>query len=427
MLILVETIMIIAYMINGTIGVALMFSIILVMAVRKDKKLLEKLLILCSMSIPMSFIGILGMNMHHIFSWYNIFMFLLLCHLIKKRKGYIKINCTLVLLIFILINVLSINILRNYDIKKSITEIIQILMMVLPVFLIHCYRGVPQISEIDIEKHLSFFSDICIASSIATVFQYVIYFFVGKEVGFIWLTALGKRVICNCLFKGMSILSIYFGLGFMIIVVRLTKKKNIRISEKIKLLFGLIIIMEGLIVNTSRTGIAGIALAIAVYFSIELIKYPDVKKIMFMFMCAIVIIIAINYMVKVRGNFFDENGRIETYRAGLKIWKENLTNFFIGGGLTDEIWIEQGTMTSHNMIFQSLAQCGIIGTFIFMSLFIYYFWKNRYTPYISLIVYLIITGMAVTDFYANTFTTLILCLVDILGNFSEKRYIRDHA
>ena len=123
---------------------------------------------------------------------------------------------------------------------------------------------------------------------------------------------------------------------------------------------------------------------------------------------------AINYITKLRSklsSFLDANGRIETWKNGIRIWSANTKNIILGEGFSGGRW--EGITKPHNMIIQTMSQCGIIVTITVVAMLGKYLIDNRRNPYIYIPIYIILSGMMVTDFYANAFTTIAFMLVDI--------------
>lgn len=84
MLVIVETAIITAYMLNNYLGMVLMGGAsIYVLFFSKKESRFYKLLELMVMSLPMAYIGIAGIGMHQLFSWYNLYLLLFLVNVSK--------------------------------------------------------------------------------------------------------------------------------------------------------------------------------------------------------------------------------------------------------------------------------------------------------------------------------------------------------
>lgn len=395
---------IIAYMLNGKLGFLLFLLAMTMIGLRKDN-MYYKLFRLCIISLPFSYIGVLGMDMSHVLNWTIIFMLCIITYVIYKRNWKLSINKNIfIVAIFLYVSLIITGVLTIESVRTPV-EIIQISIMFLTIaFVFSNHKGIV-IDTVHSVSLLKEFENICVVTAVGTIFQWMMYH-AGVELGYVVLTAGGRRIICNCLYKGMSILSIYFGVGAVLIILRFGAS-----STKALDIIKIALILVGIVVNTSRAGLAGIAIVFAIYVADGFFRK---KKIGFLVlgMIGLAGISAAGYkLAATRGNLFDENGRIATWIAGISIWKENIRSILFGAGFEDSIWAKVGLPTSHNMFIQSLAQCGFIGTMLFMTLFIMYYKRIRGREYVFVLLYLIVTGMMITDFYANPFTTIIMSLI----------------
>lgn len=405
---------IIAYMFNGKLG-CLLFLFAMTMIIMQKDNMYYKLFRLCIISLPFSFIGVLGMDTSHMLNWTMVFIIFTIFYVIYKKNGKLGIdNKALIIVLFLYIS-LMITCAFTIEGEKTIVEIIQISMMLITILFVWCNGTSITIDTAHSERLMDEFANICVITAIGTIFQWVMYRMADMELGYIVLTANGTRVICNCLYKGMSVLSIFLGTGAVFLILQFgIKSAKAVIGAKIG------IILAGIVVNTSRTGLAGIAIVFALYVAVGFVKK---KKIDFFVLGAFGlagITMAGYKLAATRGNIFDENGRIATWIAGISIWKNNIRSFMFGAGFENSIWVNVGGMTSHNMLIQSLAQCGVVGTFLCIVLFIMYYSRIKRTPYVYVMWYLIITGMMITDFYANPFTTIAMSLIVIACSAKRK-------
>ena len=166
--------------------------------------------------------------------------------------------------------------------------------------------------------------------------------------------------------------------------------------------------------NTSRTGLFSVSILVGLVCIKYLVMRPSFKGVFLTIIGVIGAYYAVNYITRLRNGlsgFLDANGRFQTWRNGIRIWSDNIKSILFGEGFAGDKWI--GIAKPHNFIIQTLAQCGFIVTLIIVILLAKYIKDNWRSPYIFLILSVILSGMLVTDFYANAFTTVIFILVDM--------------
>ena len=406
MLLISEILIIIAYLFNGYLGFALMgVTTIFTLFSKKEKNIYLKLLDLLIRSLPMSFIGVLGTSMHQIFSWYNLFMLIFLCLIIFKGNKFMisKNNAVLLVISFLLLLTTSI---LSSSFTESIIEVIQILIMLVPIMLLSDNVEKLNISAKKAKKLFKKYFIVCVATAIGMIAQYLIYFRLHRITGFINFAG-GGRVSCFCLFKGASVLSIFMGIGFLIVLIDILQNK-ISFSKIISML----IIFVAMILNTSRSAVAILIIISAIIILRQSSKKLSMKTFLIAILLMLGAFIGVNYIISLRSNltgFLDANGRYETWINGIHIWLSSVKNIIFGGGLSSSLF--QSFAKPHNMIFQTLAQCGIIFTIVCIFLFAKFLIKNRKKDSILLAYFVILSGMLVTDFYANAFTTILFCLI----------------
>lgn len=414
MYLLLELIIIVCYMINGYFGFAAMSLISMIILMNKKENIFNKIIKLLIMSLPMSYIGILGMQMHQFISWYNIFLLIFLFCCMNKNNS-VKLSKENFFVVFICLILLLLGNITETDLQKSMIEILQVFMMIFPIAYVFNKNNKFPLTKKDIKKLLQLYLNICLATAIAMIIQYLIYYNTHKIIGIIAFTG-GGRVSCFCLFKGASILPIFMGIGFLITLIDMLNKK-MALKDLIKTL----IIFIAMVLNTSRSALAILFIVSGLIIFNKIRKKINIKTIIITFIVFAAAIIGTNYILKLRSNlngFLDANGRYETWMNGIYIWTNSIKNFLLGAGFRSDLWIT--TAKPHNVIFQSLAQCGIVFTTIIFAEIFKYFIINKKNPYIYIILFIIMSGMLVTDFYANAFTTIIFILVELYRQNRER-------
>lgn len=411
MLIFIESIIIIAYMFDGLLGFLLMLLMTgwtLLVQKKNDFTTVFRLLI---MSLPMSYIGVMGSSMHQIYSWYNIFLLFFLFRIIKYFNGKIILNRLLGIALISMFGLLLVNTFWVKDVLSNVIEIIQIFIMLLPISMIYSVKRRVPLSKKETEILIVTYTDVCVATAIGMLVQYILYYYANIQVGYMNIGGMG-RVSCYCLFKGASILPIFMGIGLIVLFIHMLEKR-MTLQQFIKC----VVIAIAMVLNSSRTALFAVIIVLALICIRNIISKPNFKALFITGVGFAAATVGINYITSLRyglTGFLDDNGRFGTFNNGIKVWLSSEKNILLGAGLTNDIFSE--ISKPHNFIIQTLAQCGLIFTVIIGIMVISYLvanWKNKYR---YLLWFVFLTGMMVTDFYANAFTTVIFILVDIYGS-----------
>ncbi len=406
MFIILSLITIIAYLFNGKFGFISMILNSFIVLFSKCDNHLVKILKLIIISLPMEYIGIFGVNMYQIISWYNIFLLLYIYSILKYYKKLTTKSLLSIVSVFLL---LIVQLIWISDIPQTMIEITQVLIMIIPIILtFDCKEELP-INLKQINKLLHLYVDVCIATSIGMIVQYFLHYYLHIDAGFILYTG-HSRISFFCLFKGASILPIYMGIGFLILFIDFFDEKHIKITNIIKML----IIFIAMVLNTSRSGITSLFLIMGVIIVKNLYKKANLKTLLITILICGIALWGMNYIMTIRSGmngFLDDNGRFTIIKNGLTIWYSSFRNMLFGTGFKNEIW--KNEVTPHNVLIQTLSQNGIILTTMICVMIYIYLHKNKHNKYKLLIWYLLLSGMFVTDFYANSFSTVIFLLVDI--------------
>lgn len=407
---------ILLYMFGGASGLIPFIIIAFIVSGYKGAPKIYRWLVLCIISLPLSFIGILGMEMTHMINWTIIIEVILIFSITFTYGFKMAFNAKEILVLLLTLGTLIFIAATTYLTIKTIVDVIQILIFLLPIVSFFNIRNRILLAEDYKDKLIDIYVNVVTITSISIIIQWILYNFIGTEIGYVSLFSLGRRVVFNGLYKGMSVMSIFLGSGFVFLVIYLSHKTKKRGS-----IIKMALILLGILVNTSRTGLAGIAIALLLYYAKTFSHKIKAQTVLLGGVGVFGIVYVVRKMSSVRGNILDDNGRFLTWIDGINIWKSSMKNLLFGAGFEDSIWKIGGGMTSHNMLIQSLAQCGAIGTLLFIALFLMYYKVIKHSDYRFVVYYFIITGMMVTDFYANPFTAIAMCLIILCAsNYTMK-------
>lgn len=402
-----ECLIIIGYLFNGYLGFILMLAAtVAVLFINKKMYQVEKILLLQIMALPCSFIGIMGLNTNHIMSWYNIFLllFMLYATLPAKQNGW-RINRHLFLAIMVIVVCMALNIITTSDVARELTEIVQVLLMIIPIATIVSNSQSMLIKNIRIDWLIEKYVEVCLAMSVGVVVQYFLRNFLGIEVGnFIYGAS---RVSYIVLFTGASIVPIFLGSAFTLILSRCLLEK-IKVSDLIKIC----VLFVGMLIESSRSGLVAAFATFAIMYLSLGVKRFGMRMIVLAGIGIVGAFIMVDYISSNRvglSNVFASNGRVETWIDGISIWTASVKNILIGEGFAGDRWL--GVMKPHIFIIQSLAQCGVVWLVCFCYL-IFSYWQHVKTikeKYV--ILFFLIASNFITDCYANAFMTVSFILV----------------
>lgn len=358
---------------------------------------MSKIIYTIIFSLPISYISIFGDNIHHILSWYNIFLVALfvqmICLLFKNNK--ILIREIVLFESFVLLNILILN---NIEFVSDFIELCQVFLIILPCLLFYILR---EKVKIDNSKHYAdaLFLVIC-STALFTITQYLL--LINFNITIAYITFFANRTIYDAWFKGYSVLSIFLAIGIIIGAIHLTNKFQLKYA------IGIIICFYAIVINTSRAGLVACIMSLGIVL-LRYLKKSSNKLLSLLIISFIAVIGLISILIFVQHrttNLFDDNGRYITYINGLEKFLENPKNFLWGIGLSERNY---ENLSPHNFIIQTFLDIGIVASvllFILIFSFVYKFNKSDYMPVIALII---LGSMFVTAFFANTY--ILSCFV----------------
>lgn len=368
MIIILSTLAIIGYMINGIIGLIFQLATFVMYnkSIRTNKySYIERLIGLWIISIPTSFIDIIGRPYGTSpISWFNIITILGSVYiLIKIAKNKFNNNSMGIfsLLIIMLIMFYLISIIR------SIGAITTFFTISAPLFLILLISIITDI-DLNYDKLKKTYVEVVISCAIALFFQIMIYKMIRVEVGHIEYMA--NRIAFGILFSDISFISLYLASGSMISIYRFLEENRFK-----DFFIGGVLILASMM-TTARTGLAGVAVSILIILSRGILKREKfIKYIIYIPILVCVAIICIYIFKDMRDgqDILSLSGRDNGYKTAIDVFKNNK---LIGTGIGADSYSNYistnfygaSTILPHNIIIQSLAQTGLIGTVLVMNI-----------------------------------------------------------
>lgn len=405
-LFILETFTTNAYMFSGILGFIISLIMFLYIWNKKKYNLFIKLIISLILSVPIFQTSIIGESLPHIFSWFMIFLIILIMYLlINAIKNKIKFSNISLILVIIALAIVFINSIRGEYYVSNLVKFLQLLLMVVPIFLYYQQRKFfSNYMSDDLKNELEKIINISIISTaIAVLVEYIVFTRLGIRVGNI--TLFPGRTTYDYLFQGYSVLSIYLGIGVVLnfnILMRKIKIKNIIM---------ILICLVAIVINSSRTGLISAMAICAVILLLNAFK--SVKQLL---LSLIIIIIGISMCFIIMGemlenrsgdNLLDDNGRFEGYVQSIETSTKSIENLTLGIGLAPQNY---EYTQPHNFIIQTILTMGIIVTFIWIICIIKILRDIRESNFKFVIWYILLSSMLVTGFQEMSFITLYIIL-----------------
>ncbi len=404
-------------MINGYVGFAIMLLLALYLFFKKktSKQMAWQLLVL---ALPMSFIGILGIDSNQHISWYNVVLPLLLIAEIKENR-YISKGATFFLMFSVLF--LFLGAIASNDLTDSFKEMIQFLMMLVPLSLFIAHKESAVMLYDDLEDLINLYIISSFATAIAMILQFITHTFLNLDIGIIGYSGITKgRVSFFCLFRGASVLPIYMGSGLLFLIIKIMNGKKIKFSLLIS-----VTIFIAMVLNSSRSGMVALVIISLLYMLKNMIVNIINHRISIIpvFFILAILVGAYSgsvYLSNLRSiKILDNNGRIDVLEYGLHVWTYSQKNILLGEGYSGGLWV--GQTSPHNMLVQTLAENGVLLFTVLLIGLIWYIKKNWKNDYVYVVFYLLLCGMLITEFYANAFFTVCFILVDYYAQSRLKK------
>ena len=422
-LFVLEILVVNAYMFSGILG--FIISLIMFSYIWKNKKynIFIKLIISLVLSVPIFQISIIGESLPHIFSWFMIFLIILIMYLlINAIKNKVKFSNTSLILVIIALGIVFINSIREEYYISNIVKFVQLLLMVVPIFLYYQQRKFfSNYMSDDLKNELEKIINISIVSTAIAIFvEYILYSHFGIRFGNI--SRFSGRTTYDYLFQGYSVLSIYLGIGVVLNLNILTRK------IKIKNIIMILICLVAIVVNSSRTGLISAMAICAIILLLNAFK--SFKQLMLSLIIAIIGIgmcfIMMGKILENRegSNILDDNGRVKGYVQSIETSTKSIENLTLGIGLAPQNY---EYVQPHNSIIQTILTMGIIVTLIWIICIIRILRYIKGSDFKFVIWHILLSSMFVTGFQEMSFITLyiILSMFLVQNDANENKLINE--
>lgn len=328
--------------------------------------------------LPLSYINVLGrINSPLFFTWYNIFLILYLIYLlitapykdlfdiIIKSIYLKKISLTIVLSLavtsILLVTVLSENLLS----AVSQSYYLLVCLLILLLTLINSSLGSRMILDTDeLIKLKETYLNAALLTGSLVLFQFALYNILDIQIGHleIFQGFKGNRNAFGYIFGDYSFLSLY--LSSSVYLAMHTRANN-------KKLYYSAILLGSSIITSARTGVLSFLLVLMIFFIREIYLNKSIEKkmkIIIFSVFAVSVIFSVVLIASIRDfDILNDTGRFDINKLALNLFKKNPLSG-VGFGVK-----EYKGMLPHNLIFQMLAQGGLILTIPILLTFTLFF------------------------------------------------------
>ncbi|MGY3718134.1 O-antigen ligase family protein [Sutcliffiella cohnii] len=404
------------------IGIVI-FGLIYVINISKGSKefVISRMLVL---SIPLSFTSVFGQSSGESnITWFNIFFFLLLViylfQILLTRK--LSMNILSVVSIFLII-ISLIPLLVSLNLIDGLKQYIN-LSMALLIILIGTsikYRFNQNQKE---QLMLDYISSAKIAA-VGVIVQIAYINIIGNEVGYYSFMG-GYRHAYGFLFSDFSFLSLFIASGAM--MVYFVKSKYAKLN--IFWIFEMSFLLLASLATSARTGITAFSIIFVVYSLfkfIHLLSKGSIKVLYIMLLNLIILVGSYLVFIRVRqGVGFSGSGRENLNDIAFSVFLENP---LLGIGFGRENYNILVGMMPHNILFQSLAQGGLIYTiplliFLLLTLLLCYKYDRKLLPVFACVL---VGSLFIPNIFNSRFFPVLLFLLSIKIQIKPLNIIKKH-
>lgn len=364
----------------------------------------EKIVSLMILSIPTSFISIIGTSYSVVpITWFIIYELFLLIKLLLYNQFYVKKSQIIIIFSFIIIFLFSLYFSPNFlDSFKQFSTILLIL-LAFPI-------GYSLRNKIRCEYLYNFFSIYILAVIIfctQIIMQYIYISKTGKIIG--TYVEYPNRTAFAGIFGDYSFATVYIASAAILVLVLYFSKFKI-VKHLISLCILELFFYYVIFLVSSRTGLYALLICQFIFL------YTRVKKLnIFSILLVLILILFVPEIIKIlneiRGgqNLLDNSNRLPDYYRAINTFRQKFI-FGTGFGISnlEEVY---GIGVPHNFIIQYLVQFGIIGFTIIVSNFILSYKKLTYINEIKWVLILIgISSMVIPDIFSSRFLNVIIII-----------------
>ena len=378
------------YMVNPTLGFATTMVTVLFVFVRARGSQFEKLLTLLIMTMPLYGLPMFS-GIHHAFSWTTLLLLALSVYAAAHMQRVAPAVCVPLVVIAALTVATHI---FNGSGTEGIYYIAQVLLFVLPASIVYLSRDwiVTVVGSHAIPRLLNTLAATLMACGLGVFLQVIVHRTTEVTIGSVSFFA--NRISYDLTLNAFSVLSVILAIGFVIVPVLIRRGSWLQGLALAAVSGGAILL------NTSRSGlfVGLLVLLVSLLFPAGGGKQMLLRLVFFPAAIFAYWLYAL-YSGSGRGvqDFFDDNGRFETFAHALTTLATNPITLFFGAGYNSSAY---AAMSPHNFLIESLLRSGLIvflAVFILIAGLLRYLWRTEWQYPVWV---LLAGGMLFAGFYA---------------------------
>lgn len=441
-LLILTCLFLVGMLLNYWLGLLIL---ILTMAyvIRQSSGQWDALVSLLIVSLPISYVGILGPLTHHVFSLFNIVLIVLIT--LFWIRGYtqkwyrLSVWEILAVLSFGLLFVLHLVQTHQFTLM-NLFQMARWYLIVLAVYTIY-KMPLSFVQQLNLKKYTDTYITVTLATAIALLVQLLLHQMLGIEVGN--LSHFRLRVSYDVFFLAYSFLAIYLYSGALMAYMAFLRTKT-KVYGVVTLLLLLLSIL-----NSARSGLI-VFMLIAGLYTIFKSGLGTAKKALLLLGLAAMFLVSMQLITLVRGNLFDpsqnlddpigqaeivetaevvgadpvgsrslidkwvyrfqqfffDNDRFRILFDSLEIWARDSQTLLYGHSNLNEI-----PVLPHNFFVESLLTYGLFLGGWMIAVFVYLMINNWRSPYFALMLYMLVSSQLVTKIHLATWFIPLILLV----------------
>lgn len=392
-------------------GLGLVTWTLLYMTDKERKNTDFVLLKMLTLSVPLSFINIFGgLYSESILSWFNIIYIIIIFRFciynFKMDRIYFDV-IALYTIFFLGISIIPV--LVATDTIDALKQYLNIAACTLALIIGSILKY--KINKKQITRLQEYYIGATEITALGVFIQFLMVKFFDNPVGY-YVYFGGYRHAFGFLFADFSFLSLYLSSG----AAMLYFTKHSRTNGNIIWIVDIVLLLLASILTSARTGIVSFLLIFCLFISIrffQLLLKGSIKTISITILGFALVSASYFLMLKIRsGAIFSGSGRNMLNHSALNVFYKNpLTG--IGFGM--ESYRRLVGMISHNIIYQSLAQGGLILTIALISLLllIIRFSYKKNLQMLPILLCILLGSLFIPNIFHSRFLTVIFIIVTL--------------
>lgn len=381
---------------------AVLYLLVLYAIMRKRYSRFSSLVITCVASIPISFISILGGSTSSFpFAMFHIITMLLALMAINRKGNLMYLGLIALFAIFGFTASLT-----QPIVEDGLKQIVGIIFCMLGFYIGSALKNSATSRKVLFFDLTNTFIASCLVVVVHVLVQFVLYRFAGLQIGHMIVYA--QRIAYGGLMGDYSFATLYLACGFFLTFLLWARYKKLSF---IKLTIIGLPLTAGMLIVSSRTGLAALLITLVLYFLFTRKRF-SFRTFALVALGVVAAIIVLTRMQALRGaqSLLDSSGRIEGYLMSLQYFMDYPV-FGVGLGLTN-LFIFTGLGVPHNFFIQYLCQVGFVGTLVICLPFIVYtFTELNTSKYVKWVFILIFIGsMLIPDITSSRFLFAIIII-----------------